>query len=401
MIVVAWLSYQATPYWSGHFNELFGGIGRIFDNLQENTGDRLVGTDPEHAIVLQVRLGILAVILLLAAIGLLRRLHRGVVDRVAVVLLCIPVLALGLQSYGGEIGLRVYLFAIPGTCILAAYAFFPNPQLSVDAPEIRPQRVPRLDFLPKLNPTFARNASITLAAVTALTLAGAFLIARYGNEKFERVSTDEAAAMHYIYEHDKPSARALYLVPELNLEITPTIPWRERDIDVVEYREALAPRDPTQINHLITQLRTLGPQTYLIATRGQAAYLELAHGYPADWGERFRAALNASRQLKVVFDRPDAAVYVLRSYPRGTEVPPPAPFQLVGDRSTPWTPYGLAALAVTWIGLFGYEALRLGGVERGRKARRRFLMVAIPAVFVALAVVVERFIVLGFDPMQQ
>ncbi|MEV5408701.1 hypothetical protein AB0K60_07670 [Thermopolyspora sp. NPDC052614] len=402
LIVVAWLSYQATPYWSGHFDQLFGGIGRIFDNLQENTGDRLVGTDPQHAIVLQVRLGILAVVLLLAAIGLLRRLHRGVVDRVAVVLLCIPVLALGLQSYGGEIGLRVYLFAIPGTCILAAYAFFPNPQLSVDAPEIRPQRVPRLDFLPKLNPTFARNASITLAAVTAVALAGAFLIARYGNEKFERITTDEAAAMRYIYDHDKPSARALYLVPELNQEITPTIPWRERDIDVVEYREALAPQDPTQISHLITQLRTLGPQTYLLATRGQDAYLELNHGYPADWGTRFRETLDKSKQLKAVFKRPDAAVYVLKSYPKGTEVPAPASFQLVGDRSTPWTPYGLAGLGITWITLFGYEALRLNGVDdRWRKARRSFLAIAIPAAFVAIAVVVERFVELGFDPLQQ
>jgi len=402
LIVVAWLSYQATPYWSGHFNELFGGIGRIFDNLQENTGDRLQGTDPEHAIVLQIRLGILAVILFLAAIGLLRRLRRGVLDRVAVILLCIPVLALGLQSYGGEIGLRVYLFSLPGSCILAAYAFFPNPQLSVDAPEIWPQRQgPMLGFLPRLDPVFARRLSMGFAAVTSVVLAFAFLVARYGNESFERVTTDEAAAMHYIYEHDQPSARVLYLVPELNVEITPTIPWRERDIDVVEYREALAPRDPTKIDHLIEQLRTLGPQTYLISSRGQDSYLVLNHGYPDDWGKRFRQTLDTHKQLKSVFNRPDAAVYVLKSYPKGTEVPAPASFQLVGDRTTTWTPVGLAALGVTWIAFFGYEFLRLNGVDRARRARRRFLMVAIPAAVVAIAVVIERFAVLGFDTMQQ
>ena len=395
-IVLAWLSYQATPYWSGHFDQLFGGIGRIFDNLQENTGDRLEGTDPEHVLVLQTRLGILGVILLLAGIGLLRRLRRGVLDRVAVVLLCIPVLALGMQSYGGEIGLRVYLFALPGSCILASYAFFPNPQLTLDAPEVWPKRGPRLSFLPRLDPVLVRRIATVVAAVTSVVLAMAFLVARYGNEKFERVTSDEVAAMHYVYANDEPSARVLYLVPFLNREVTPTIPWRERDIHLVEYREALAPRDPTQINHLIAQLREMGPQTYLIASRGQASYLELAHGYPADWGQRFRAALDKSRQLKRVFESRDAAVYVLRSYPRGTEVPPPLPLDLVGDRGTPLTPYGIGALVVGWIAFFGYEVLRLGDLERTRRARRRFLAVAIPAAVVAVAVVVERFIVLGF-----
>jgi hypothetical protein len=395
-IVLAWLSYQATPYWSGHFDQLFGGIGRIFDNLQENTGDRLEGTDPEHVLVLQTRLGILGVILLLAGIGLLRRLRRGVLDRVAVVLLCIPVLALAMQSYGGEIGLRVYLFALPGSCILASYAFFPNPQLTVDAPEVWPKRGRRLSFLPRLDPVLVRRIATVIAAATSVVLAMAFLVARYGNEKFERVTSDEVAAMHYVYEHDDPSARVLYLVPFLNREVTPTIPWRERDIHLVEYREALAPRDPTQINHLIAQLREMGPQTYLIASRGQASYLELAHGYPADWGKRFREALDRSRQLKRVFESRDAAVYVLRSYPRGTEVPPPLPLDLVGDRGTPLTPYGIGALVVGWIAFFGYEVLRLGDLERTRRARRRFLAVAIPAAVVAVAVVVERFIVLGF-----
>ena len=92
---------------------------------------------------------------------------------------------------------------------------------------------------------------------------------------------------------------------------------------------------------------------------------------------------------------------MLRSYPKGTEVPAPASFQLVGDRTTTWTPVGLAALGVTWIAFFGYEFLRLNGVDRARRARRRFLMVAIPAAVVAIAVVIERFAVLGFDTMQQ
>src|SRR5690606_42154675 len=45
-----------------------GGLGRVLDNLQTNTGDRIAGTDPLHALVLQARLGILVMILALAAV---------------------------------------------------------------------------------------------------------------------------------------------------------------------------------------------------------------------------------------------------------------------------------------------------------------------------------------------
>jgi hypothetical protein len=58
--------------------------------------------------------------------GLLRCRLRRIDGRVALVLLVVPFLAAGLQSYGGENALRVYLFVIPGAAILAAYLFFPT-----------------------------------------------------------------------------------------------------------------------------------------------------------------------------------------------------------------------------------------------------------------------------------
>ncbi|WP_248959278.1 hypothetical protein [Sphaerisporangium perillae] len=393
LIVLAWINYQATPFWSGRINELFGGIGKIFANLQENTGDRLVGTDPQHAIVLKVRLAICGVILLFAAIGLLRRLRRGVGDRTAAVLLCVPTLALGLQSYGGEIGLRVYMFALPAACILGAYAFFPNlPAPSSDSRE--GETVPVRRRAVRFNPGTTRRISAVLAAVAALALAGAFLVARYGNEKFERVTTGEAAAMQYIYAHDQPSARVLYLVPVLGEEVTPTIPWRERDIDRVEYDQALVTKDPADVSGILTALTGKAPNTFLIASRGQAAYLELNHGFPAGWGERFQASLDSSVKLKRVFSNADAAIYTLRSYPKGAEIPPPAPVTMVGDRSTPWTPLGLVALALAVSTLFAAELARLRGTERAPRGRRKLVLVGILTTVAAMAVIVERFLTL-------
>lgn len=393
LMVLAWISYQTVTFWSGHIDQLFGGLGRILENLQSNTGDRIDGSDPKHALVLMARLGICGVILTLAAVGLLRRLRRGVGDRAALLLLCVPVLALGLQNYGGEIGLRIYLFALPGACILAAYAFFPNlPAGTEDAPE---ETVPIRKRNIRFNPELTRRISLLLAAGCAMMLAMVFLVARYGNEQFERVSPSEVAAMHYVYDNDEPSARVLYLVPLVGEEITPSIPWGERDFDKISYQEVLVNEDPSQLSSIIDKLRVSPPNTYLVATRGQAAYLQLNHGYPHDWAQRFRAALDAHKELKRVFNGEDAAVYTLSSYAEGAEIPEPGARLNGSDPTSPWTPIGLAALGVTWIALFAYEVTRLRGRDQATRTRRRILFVAVPAFVLALMVIAERFIVIG------
>ncbi|GAA3007694.1 hypothetical protein [Streptosporangium longisporum] len=395
LMVLAWISYQTVTFWSGHIDQLFGGLGRILENLQSNTGDRIDGSDPKHALVLMARLGICGVILTLAAAGLFRRLRRGVGDRAALLLLCIPVLALGLQNYGGEIGLRIYLFALPGACILAAYAFFPNlPAGTEDAPE---ETVPIRKRNIRFNPELTRRISLLLAAGCAMALAMVFLVARYGNEQFERVSASEVAAMHYVYEHDEPSARVLYLVPLLGEEVTPSIPWGERDFDRIAYEQVLVDKNPAQLTSVIAKLRTSPPNTYLVATRGQAGYLQLNHGFPTDWAPRFRAALDANKELKRVFNGEDAAVYTLRSFPKGTTIPERAAPVGGNDPTSPLTPVGLAALGVTWIALFAYEVFLLRGRGRANRTRRRILFVAIPAFVLAVGVIAERFVVIGYQ----
>ncbi|GGS78949.1 hypothetical protein GCM10010156_42120 [Planobispora rosea] len=395
LIVLAWISYQTTAFWSGHIDQLFGGLGRFFENLRSNTGDRIEGTDAKHALVLMARLGICAVILLLAATGLLRRLRRGVGDRAALLLLCVPVLALGLQSYGGEIGLRIYMFALPGACILAAYAFFPNlPAGPADSPD---ETVPIRRINARFDPRLTRRISLLLAAVCAMVLSIAFLVARYGNEQFERVSTGEVAAMHYVYANDEPSGRLLYLVPLIGPEVTPSIPWGEQDFDKIEYQQVLVDRNPAVISSVIDKLSVSPPNTYLVVTRGQGAYLQLNHGFPADWDRRFRAALDSSRLLKRVYSNADAAVYTLRSQPANAAIPSPRGLGGPGDPTSPWTPVGLGALVVAWIALFAYQLVHLRGPGRGRRARRLVMGVAVPAFVVSVAVVAERFIVIGFS----
>ncbi|MFC5824320.1 hypothetical protein [Nonomuraea insulae] len=391
LIVLAWISYMTVGFWASQIDTIFGGLGNILANLRSNTGDRIEGSDPAHAMVLQARLGILAVILGCAAAGLFRRLRRGVFDRSALILLCVPVLALGLQSYGGEIGLRIYMFALPGACLLAAYAFFPN--MPADSADVREETVPLRKRNVRFNPELTRKISLVLAACFAVMFAMAFLLARYGNEKFERVDTGEVAALHYVYNHDKPSARVLYLVPKVGPEVTPTLPWGERDVELVNFAtQALVHKDPSVIKDSVQALKEQPRNSYLMVSRGQVSYLQLNEGYPADWGERFRAALDKSPDLKRVLSNDDAALYTWKKFVRGTEIPEPNEYKGRGDPTTPWTPVGIAALGVTWVALFGYEIIRLNGPNRAPRARKRLLFLAIPAFVVALAVIIERFI---------
>ncbi|MFI6739919.1 hypothetical protein ACIBI9_43950 [Nonomuraea sp. NPDC050451] len=391
LLVLAWISYMTVGFWSSQIGAIFGGFGRILQNIGNSTGDRIEGSDPAHALVLQARLGILVVILSLAATGLVRRFRRGVFDRSALILLCVPVLALGLQSYGGEIGLRIYMFALPGACLLAAYAFFPN--LPADSADVREETVPLRKRNVRFNPQFTKKLSVVLAACFAVLFAFAFLLARYGNEKFERVTTGEVAALHYVYEHDKPSAKVLYLVPKTGPEVTPTLPWGEKDVELVNFGvQALVHKDPAQIADAVAALKEQPRNSYLIVSRGQVSYLQLNEGFPDDWGTKFRAALDASPDLKRVFSNQDAALYTWKKFVRGTEIPAPQPYKGRGDPTTPWTPVGIGALAVTWVSLFAYEVIRLNGPNRARKTRKRLLFLAVPAFVVALAVIIERFI---------
>ncbi|MEU7001203.1 hypothetical protein [Nonomuraea sp. NPDC046570] len=396
LMVLAWISYQTVGFWANNLDTLFGGLGRILENLQRNTGDRIAGSDPEHAMVLQARLGILAAILVFAAAGLFRRVRRGVFDRAALILLTVPVLALGLQSYGGEIGLRIYMFALPGACLLAAYAFFPN--LPADSADARDETVPMRKRNVRFNPQLTRRVSIALAAIFSIVFAMAFLVARYGNEKFERVTSGEVAAMRYVYDHDKPSARVIYLVPKIGPEVTPTLPWGERDLELVNFSlQGLVHKDPTIIANVVGKLKSSPRNTYLAVSTAQVSYLQLNEGYPDDWGQRFRAALDASKDIKRVYSNEDAALYTWKKFVKGTETPEPQPYAGVGDPTSPWTPLGVAALGVTWLALFAYEVIRLQGRDRAPRARRHILMVAIPAFVVSILVIAERFIAIGLS----
>ena len=370
VIVTGWVSFAAVGFWSGHMSTLFGGLGDLGGNLTASVTNRITGT-AQHRLVPTVRSASAAAFLLMGAAGLLRRRHRVVDDRVVMTLMCTPFLAFAAQSYGGEIALRVYLFALPAAAVLASYLFFPA---------TRDEGVSGrwLTFLPVMACT--------------VTLLFGFFVARYGNEAFERIPAGEVTAFDYLYAHDQNGARVLWLSPAPLADNTPEMPWQYRDIEKIQFIPELAPRDPRDVTALVLALRTVGLNTYLIVTSTQATFLNQQASYPLDWGSEFRAQMAAIPGVRTVVANADAALYTVR-WPPGTRARPVITGTGPVARSTLWTPAGLIILCLLLLVLTAREFTRV--CLDTPRLTRLLTLVSLPMLVVFAVVVIMRFILLS------
>nr|WP_238545718.1 MULTISPECIES: lipopolysaccharide biosynthesis protein [Streptomyces] len=369
VMVAVWVGFLAEPYWSGHFDELFGGVGGVGGNVSSSVSGRIEGGSSVHKLVLYTRVALAGGVLAFACWGVLRRRAAGFAERSLVVLTFVPFLGFGMQSYGGEMALRVFMFALPGACALGALSLFPR---VVSA---------------------RRGLGPVAALMAGLVLMFGFLVARWGNETFERVRPGEVAAMEYVYAHDKPTVRVLWLSNDTVNNVTPAMPWGDRDMERVSYLPTLAPRDPVLVDGLVEALHEAGPNSYLMVGRGQSVYLRLDSGYSAGWERRLLRSLDRRPELRRVLSNDDAALYELTRRPPGP-VPRPAPGP-AGPRIT-WTPWSVlgALAAVALIALLtAREVVRVTvrpSVRRLRWLQGSFWF-SLPLLAVLLASLGQRF----------
>ncbi|MFJ6700486.1 lipopolysaccharide biosynthesis protein [Streptomyces sp. NPDC091272] len=380
VLVAVWIGFFAEPYWSGHFEELFGGIGGLGDNVSSSVAGRIEGGSSSHKLVLYVRVALAGGVMALACWGVSRRRFAGYGERSLPVLAFVPFAMLGMQSYGGEMALRVFMFALPGAALLAGLAFFPRTGAT------RAER------------DADRTSLAPLAALLAgLVLMGGFLVARWGNEAFERVRAGEVAAMEYVYAHDEPTTRLLWMSDDVVENVTPAIPWGARDMEKVSYEPTEAPRDPVLVAGLVKSLKDAGPQSYLMINRSQTVYLQMDSGYAASWERRLVQNLDARPELKKVLSNADVTLYAMAEQPDGPVAkaePGPA-----GPRVT-WTPWSvvgaLAALALIVL-LSAREVVRVARPESVRKLRwmQSTYWFSLPLLAVLLGSLVERLVSLS------
>jgi hypothetical protein len=391
VVAVGWISFATVAYWSGHLSTIFGQIGKLGGTINASVGSRLIGT-PLHQIPVYGRIALAGLLVAMALLGLLRRRHRGMTDRALVILLVAPLSVAALQNYGGEIALRIYLFALPATAVLAACLFFPQADTE---PGEGAARAPELADRPS-HPQKRRNrpAAPLIAAVAsglaAVTLAGLFILTRYGNEAYEQIPRGEKAAMDYIYARARGGTSVLWLSRPAGIDATPQMPWQYRDIANVRFVSRDSPRNPADVAGVAADLSQLGRGAFLIVTATEATFIRQTASFRPDWLRSFRAAMAAEPGVRVVLANRDAAVYQARlpaSAPRAqSNLRAAAP----ASGSTAWTPVGLAALVVAVLLLTARELIRAAMPDR-RSLMRVLALAAYPAVLLLLVAVIERF----------
>lgn len=279
IMALSWLVFATGPYLDGHGTDVAAPVASISGNVQANLGGRLKGS-ADHRTIVRLRIAFTLSILLLAGLGAYRMRKLGLPLRTALVLGLTPFLALTVQRYGGELLLRIYMFALPFALGLASALY-----VGREAP-------PRIRRAPLL--------------ATCLLFSVLFVFARYGNEKADYFTREEARAVEFLYSTARSGDSVRVAVKNL--------PWLHKryddfDLETLDEHEALGP-----ISGALSELEEArtGADAYLILTRSQGAQGELLEGWPADAVNKLRARAMGSPRLRLLFSNRDSAVFRLQ-----------------------------------------------------------------------------------------
>jgi hypothetical protein len=280
VVLTAYVSYGTVPYWSGHLHDMFGSVGDVGGTVSNGAVQRVRG-DVAHQTVVLSRLGLATAVWGLAALGAWRRVRRGQGDLALLALAGAPFLLLALQSYGGEIFLRVYALALPFMVILVA-------------------ALPAAAW-----PVRRRALAAVLTGALSAVLVGAFFVARYGNEEFEQVRPTDAQAVNWLYAH-APAGTSF-------VSLTSNVPWRAQGVERYRYEPLGEDLGPTSLPEIEEEMRRNPRGAYLLMTKGQVVFAESFLGKPAGWGEGIERDIVDSGRFRLVYTNPEARIYVLAS----------------------------------------------------------------------------------------
>jgi hypothetical protein len=267
LLAVGWLSLGASNFWLGHLSSIFGSVGTLSSTLGSNVTSRVTG-NTSHLLVVDLRILLTAGLLFLAGVGFLR---RATDSRLLEALAVAPFLLVAAQNYGGEGLLRVILYGLPFTSLLAASAILPLREGA-----IRPL-VPSFKF---------RRSSRLLLSLTVIALVLGFSFAntvvRGGNDSYESFSIGELDAVNYAYDHAKPGDSIGVVYPD--------VPIGQRDVGTV----GVYTPDGNGATPTVKKVGTLiirNQPTFVILSQSQEAWGEQVAGYPVGWELTVEATL--------------------------------------------------------------------------------------------------------------
>lgn len=278
VLALGWISVGAEPYWVGHLDTMFGGVGNVGAVVDNSVVQRVTGSDAHRQLVL-IRLVFTGAVWGCALVGALA-LWRRRKPPITLIALTVAPFGLMVQNYGSEGVIRIFLFSAPFACMLVAHV-------------VAELAVPRW--------------SQVLVAVLAIALVPLFLLTRYGNEAFEQVRPTELTAIEKLYQLAPPGAHL----------VSPTsqVPWRFEEATAYSYTRpadasGFLAADPAAVRRLVGAGDTR--PTYLLITRGQMIYASQALRQPTNWFAAVHRLLTPTNGYRLLYRNPDALIYSYR-----------------------------------------------------------------------------------------
>ena len=278
VMTALWISFGASDYWAGHLDQIFGGVGNLGSNLASGVTERVSGS-PEHLQMQTLRIAFSGLLMALAILGMFLIRRSGSL-LVLAGLSFAPFVLIALQSYGGEVLLRCFVFALPALAIAGAQVL-----AVLVAPGVLNRVIP---------------VGSALAVVALMVLSLLQIGARGANAPFERVTADQLAAVDAIDQVAPQGARvALFdsFAPLGKLE-----PGRLRGLLV---NAEVCGSDPVGASCVIG----LQPDLLWVSSSTDA-YGDLVEGRDPNFGEQVAAELVARGTYNVLYQADDVTVLI-------------------------------------------------------------------------------------------
>jgi hypothetical protein len=296
VLLLTWITFATVAYLDGHLATLVSQIGDVKTAVSSNVSNRLQGS-AEHLFVARMRIVVTAVLCGLAVLGAIRRFRLGHDDLRIAVLAGAPFPFFVLQPYGGEMLLRLYLFALPFICFFAAAFFF------------------------GASPSPVRRSTLAAVNVLGVALLGGFLITRYGNERMDVFTPKEVTAVDRLYAIATPGSHVVAVVDNL--------PWKSQHY--VTYRYGLVADLPDwpsidtvhpNLTGVVDEVADMtdqgGRNGYVIVTRSQKLTSDSAGPAPQGSLDRLERRLAQSPRFKMIYSNADAQILERVRLPGGS-----------------------------------------------------------------------------------
>lgn len=278
LLTAGWVCYGAVSFWAGHITTLFGGLTSVGGNY---AGDLRLRGNAVHNQVNDVRLLAAGGIAALAVIGFFAGRKMSADRTAAAVMTLTPLVTIAGQSYGGEAGLRAFLFSLPGALCLVAMA------LTSASPRLRP----------------------ILAGALAAALIPAFLIARWGNELYERVLPGEISAMTALYRIAPPGSTMMALISTMPRDFMDVGQHPYPSSNIGRFESGGIPRPARLATGLAGDLRKNPRGGYLIITKSQIEYAQSAYALPPSWDADVEQQLTQSHLFRLIYSNSVTKIY--------------------------------------------------------------------------------------------